>query len=90
VRVPLALSVTCVIVTSSFASCTLPAGEPCCVDDLSCNEGARCFESRCAPLCDDDSQCDEGATCLSEGVCRAQVVQPPPCSDDAAQNGGAP
>jgi hypothetical protein len=70
-----------VLLATSASSC-LPAGDPCCSDDLSCAEGTRCFEGRCAPRCDDtaaqpDLQCAEGERCLpGAGVCRAADPDP--------------
>jgi hypothetical protein len=90
-------SLVCLVVWShALGGCTLPAGEPCCVDDLDCAEGARCFEDRCALQCDDDSQCDEGELCVESalesgvepgvesGVCRAAVRGAGPCGAEGA------
>ncbi len=66
----------CAMTTASLAAC-LSSGTPCCVSDLECAEGTRCFEGRCAPRCQPDAeqpdlQCDEGERCVPEaGVCRA-------------------
>ena len=65
---------------AGLAGCALPAGDPCCVDDLACASGARCFEGRCALRCDEDPQCAEGEVCVQPaGVCRAADVDQRVC-----------
>lgn len=83
-RAPAALAGLAWLALLAFvAACTLPAGVPCCSEDIECDDGARCFENRCALLCDDGSQCAEGETCLDVGVCRRVVRAGERPSEDA-------
>jgi hypothetical protein len=61
------------LLLSSLAACALPAGQPCCKDDLECAAGARCFEGTCALRCVDDAECGEGEICAAVSrVCRSR------------------
>ena len=70
-RVFLFVCVLAAAIAGAPLGCFLPAGDPCCRDDLECVDGARCFEGRCALRCDDDFECAEGELCTEPaGVCR--------------------